>query len=232
VDGTAAAAGVELDDTPDVGGVAPNDPVERERTRLAYAIHDGLTQVVTASVLELEWQARRTELDPHDAVEALSLAAAELRNALDEIRDLLADLSPRAGQPYQPLDELIRRVIDRWKLRATWSLEGELETLPRPVYDVATSVIRESVANAAKHSASKVVGVDVRTSSDGVEVRIEDGGRGFRPEGAGLQEGHLGLAMMRRRVEQVRGTLEIESSPGHGTRVVARLPVIDQEVTS
>jgi signal transduction histidine kinase len=100
------------------------------------------------------------------------------------------------------------------------------------VLDVATSVIRESVANAAKHSSSKQVDVQVQATSTGVEVRVQDGGRGFRPAGTGLHEGHLGLEMMRRRVAEENGTLDIDSSPGKGTRVVARLPYLDQGVKS
>jgi signal transduction histidine kinase len=232
VAGVTHVAEAEGDRAGEVGGVAPEDPIERERTRLAYAIHDGLTQVVTASVLELEWQARRAELVPEEAVDALAVAASELRKALGEIRDLLSSLSPHGDGGGQPLDELIRRVTERWKLPATWSVDGDLTAVPRSVFDVATSVIRESVANAAKHSASREVAVQVQATSTGVEIRVEDGGRGFRPGGTGLHEGHLGLEMMRRRVAEVNGTLDIESSPGMGTRVVARLPVIDQGVKS
>lgn len=216
----------------EVDGVAPQNPIERERTRLAYAIHDGLTQVVTASVLELEWQARRAELEPEHAVDALAVAASELRKSLGGIRELLSDLSPHGDGGGRSLDELIRRVTERWKLPATWSVDGDLNAVPRSVFDVATSVIRESVANVAKHSSSPDVAVEVHATSTGVEVRVEDGGRGFRPGGTGLHEGHLGLEMMRRRVAEVNGTLDIESSPGRGTRVVARLPVIDQGVKS
>jgi len=231
VDRTAAAVGVGVDDTPDVGGVAPDDPIERERTRLAYAIHDGLTQVVTAAVLELEWQARRADLAPEDAVNALADATMVLRAALGEIRELLSAISPPAGEPRRSMDELIEHVMNRWKLHAKWSVNGDLGSVPGPVLDIAQSVIRECVANAAKHSESKDVAVDVRASADGLEVRVQDGGRGFRPEQAGLHAGHLGLEMMRRRVAEVNGTLDVESSPGVGTKVVARLPV-DQGVTS
>jgi signal transduction histidine kinase len=213
-------------------GVAPQDPIERERTRLAYAIHDGLTQVVTASVLELEWQARRAELEPEHAVDALAVAASELRKSLGEIRELLSDLSPHGDGGGRSLDELIRRVTERWSLPATWSVDGDLNAVPRSVFEVATSVIRESVANVAKHASSPDVAVAVHATSTGVEVRVEDAGRGFRPGGTGLHEGHLGLEMMRRRVAEVNGTLDIESYPGKGTRVVARLPLIDQGVKS
>jgi signal transduction histidine kinase len=215
-----------------LGGVAPQDPIQRERTRLAYTIHDGLTQVVTASVLELEWQARRADVAPEEAVEALSEAAAELRKALDEIRMLLASLSAPVEPSHQPLDDLIRGVTERWRLPATWSFEGDLSAIPPPVLEVASSVIRESVANAAKHSASQEVAVRVQATHAGVEVRVEDRGRGFGTNGNGLHAGHLGLEMMRRRVAEIHGTLDVQSSPGNGTRVVARLPVTDQGVKS
>jgi signal transduction histidine kinase len=215
---------------PDLGGVAPEDPIERERTRLAYAIHDGLTQVVTASILELEFHARQVDAEPKEAIEALNTAAAELRKALEEIRTVLAGLTANAGGSAPPLEELIQGVIERWQLPATWSVEGDVRTLPTPVLDVIASVIREGLANAAKHSASSEVAVKVQTNASSVQVRIEDRGRGFQPSETGLYAGHLGMEMMRRRVAELNGTLDIQSSPGKGTRVVAKLPVPEQGV--
>jgi signal transduction histidine kinase len=213
-------------------GLAAEDPIERERARMAYAIHDGLTQVVTAAVLDLEWHARRAEISPEEAVDALSSAASELRRALDEIRSVLASLSAEDEGADQPLDEVVRDVLDRWQLPATWSVEGNIKAVPRPVLEAASSVIRESVANAAKHSASSDVAVRVRASRDAIEVRVEDRGKGFHPKETGPHAGHIGLEMMRRRVAEVNGTLEIGSSPGKGTRVVARLPVNGQGAKS
>lgn len=212
--------------------VAANDPIAHERARLAYAIHDGLTQVVTASVLELEWHARRADLAPEEAADALVAAAGELRKALDEIRSLLASLSTPVEDPGQPLDELMRGMAERWRLPATWSVEGDLNAVPRSVLEVASSVISESVANAAKHSEAQDVAVKVQATRSAVEVRVEDRGTGFTTNGSGLHGGHLGLEMMRRRVAEVHGTLDVESSPGKGTRVVARLPVFEQGVNS
>jgi signal transduction histidine kinase len=196
----------------DLGGVAPEDPIERERTRLAYAIHDGLTQVVTASVLELEWLARRIDTQPAEVSNALVRAAGELRKALDEIRDMLAVLSPEAPRGADRLDDLVRGVMERWQLPATWSIEGDLQAVPVAVLESASAVIRESVA----------------AGGGGLEVLVEDHGRGFQPDRTGLHDGHLGLEMMRRRVAEQGGRLDVESSPGHGTRVVARLPVHEQ----
>lgn len=202
-----------------------DDPYAKERTRWAYAIHDGLTQVVTASVLELEWMARRVELDPSQATAALAEAALELRRALEEIRRMLAALSPEGSPQEEPLELVVQKVLERWRLPASWSIEGDLDAVHGPVLEVASSVIREGVANAAKHSASNEVAVRVQATPQGVEVQVEDRGRGFQASSGELRDGHLGLEMMRRRVAEVRGTLDIESAPGRGTRVVARLPV-------
>ena len=219
-----------LTEPTDLGGVAPEDPVARERTRLAYAIHDGLTQVVTASVLELEWLARRVDTGPAEVSDALVRAADELRKALEEIRDMLATLSPEAPRGADRLDDLVRGVMERWQLPATWSIEGDLHSVPPRVLETASAVIRESVANAAKHAASQEVLVSVAARTDTLEVLVEDHGRGFQPDRVGLHDGHLGLEMMRRRVAEQGGRLDVESSPGHGTRVVARLPVHEQGV--
>ncbi len=207
-----------------IGDVAPDDPVARERARLAYAIHDGLTQVVTASVLELEWLARRVEVEPGEVTDVLTHAVAELRRALEEIREILAQLSPEDPTSALRLEDLVQRVMERWHLPATWSIDGDLQAVPLPVLETASSVIRECVANAAKHSASRDVTVRVQVRRSWLRIDIRDQGRGFDPGVAGL-DGHLGLEMMRRRVAEISGTLDIRSSPGQGTRVIARLPM-------
>ena len=205
-----------------------DDPVSRERARLAYAIHDGLTQVVTASVLELEWLARRAEVEPHAVEEVLSQAIGELRRALEDIREMLTRLSPEEPSSADRLEDLVHGMVERWHLPATWSIEGDLRSIPQPVLEAASSVIRESVANAAKHAASSDVAVRVQVTRSALEVSIEDHGRGFDQTIGGPEYGHLGLEMMRQRVVAVAGTLDITSSPGRGTRVVARLPVSDE----
>ena len=197
--------------------------VEPERAMLAYAVHDGLTQVVTASVLELESLARRVETEPAEAARALREAVDELRQALAEIREMLATLTPPEPATAESLEQTLGREIERWPLTATWSLEGDLTSVPATALDVASSVIREAVANVAKHAQTDLVSVRVHAREGAVEVSVEDHGTGF--EEGSVSAGHLGLRMMRRRVADVHGTLDIGPAPGGGTIVVARLPV-------
>lgn len=199
--------------------------VEPDRAMLAYAVHDGLTQVVTASVLELESLARRVELEPSEATRALREAVGELRRALDEIREMLTTLTPPEPVTVTSLEQTLGRALERWRLPATWSVEGDLSSVPEAVLDVASSVISEAVANAAKHAQTDRVSVRVRATGSEVEVCVEDHGTGFT--GGPAAAGHLGLQMMRRRVADADGTLDIEPATDGGTLVVARLPVPD-----
>jgi signal transduction histidine kinase len=202
---------------------------EGSREQLAYAIHDGLTQVITASVLELEALAHRAEIHPDEATEALHQAVEELRRALEEVRVVLASLTPDEPPSARSIEDLLRSVLERWQLPATWSVEGDMAELPASVLETASSVIREGVANAAKHADAGEVAVRVQASSRSVEVSVEDHGRGFETSDRERAEGHLGLDMLRRRVADAHGTLDVRSTPGEGTRVVARLPVLDKE---
>ena len=199
------------------------------REQLAYAIHDGLTQILTAAVLELDALAHRAEIRPEEATRALHTAVAELRRALEEVRVVLASLTPQESSRAEPIEDLLRSVLERWRLPATWSVEGDLDEIPASVLETASTVIREGVANAAKHADACEVAVRVQASGRAVEVSVEDHGRGFETSERGGVEGHLGLDMLRRRVADAHGTLDVRSAPGKGTRVVARLPVTDKE---
>jgi signal transduction histidine kinase len=213
------------------GGDQQPGALDADRARWAYAIHDGLTQVVTSAILDLEWRARHVEREPDETAQALADAATQLRNALAEIRDILAVVTPDVGEENAAasLDQIVRQASERWHVPASWSVDGDLEGVPATVLDAATSVIREGVANAAKHSSTRRIAVHVAARPTEMEVSVEDTGRGFRPQDTWSAPGHLGLTMMRRRVEELHGTLDIESEPGRGTRVVARLPVGEGE---
>lgn len=210
--------------------------VLRERTRWAYGIHDGLTQVITAAILELEWLAELIEGDPRGAIDALDSVKAEMRKALDELRGIMFNLShgstPDPGDPHEPLADYIRDVAKRWRLQASVSVEGDLGTATESVLEAASAVIGESVANVAKHSRSRDVAVRVVASPTQVTVEIEDRGCGFAVGPANADAGHFGLEVMRKRALYLGGTLEIRSTPGIGTRVVARLPVSSQGETT
>jgi signal transduction histidine kinase len=204
--------------------------VERERSRIAYALHDGLTQAVAGSVLELEALRRRIERDPGDAVDTLETSKAEIRRSLADLRAMLADLlrpEDAIDGPTEPLASYLEDVVKRWRLPARTSVQGDLSTVPAPVLSVAYVVLRETLANAAKHAPGTSVSVELAAGPTELTVVVADSGRGFTPqEELEAREGHhFGLQMLRHRVSEVGGVLQVQSRPGSGTRVVAHLPL-------
>jgi signal transduction histidine kinase len=203
--------------------------VDRERARMAYALHDGLTQTVTGAVLQLDALTKRIEEDPKAALAILDTARKEIRRALAELRGMLFDLTPATeeGQVDEPLTRYVQDVVKRWRLPARVAVEGDLSGVPSRVLSVAYVVIREALANAAKHAEGRGVTVSLAAGDADLMVTVGDGGRGFTREDemAAREAHHVGLDLLRRRVGEVGGQLKIESRHGRGTRVIAKLPI-------
>jgi signal transduction histidine kinase len=206
---------------------------DQERTRMAYALHDGLVQTVVSAVLELEALKKRFELDPVAALDRLDSSKAEIRRSLAELRSILFDLSRSTGseeRSSEPIAQYVEDVVRRWRLPAKVSVEGNVARVPGRTIAVAYVVIREALANAAKHAGSGKVEVRLAASDEHLFVSVLDGGRGFTSddERAAREAHHFGLEMLRRRVREARGELSVESHPGRGTEVVARLPIKEE----
>ena len=197
--------------------------VLEERARWAMRIHDGLTQTVTSAVLELQSLRTRILSDPAGAAASLSAVEAAIRADLREIRDILFELYEDQRPPEPPLATFIADLVARWGLPANVSLEGPVDAVPASVVETAHTVIAESLANAAKHADTPDVDVRVRIDGGWLRIEIEDRGHGIgEPQD---DDHHFGLHMMKVRAEDIGGTVEIGSTPGGGTCVVALLPV-------
>ena len=195
-----------------------------ERTRWAMQIHDGLTQAVTAAVLELQTLRLRIETDPKGAAEALKVVEDEIRDDLQRIREILFEMTRETPPKAEPaLAAVVRDQVERWGLPTEVSVEGDLEELPDEVLETAHAIIAESLANAAKHSGAPRATVRVHAGEGEVLVEIEDRGRGIAA--VTDEDPHFGLRIMQARAEALGGSLDIESTPGQGTRVRAVLPV-------
>jgi two-component system, NarL family, nitrate/nitrite sensor histidine kinase NarX len=195
-----------------------------ERTRWAMQIHDGLTQAVTSAVLELQTLRHRIEVDPSEAIAAISLVEETIRTDLSRIREVLFEMTVEDLPVAEPaLNAIVRDHVDRWGFPAKVAIEGDLETMPEDVLDTAHAIIAESLANAAKHSGAGDAAVRVRAGEDELTVEVEDRGRGIAA--VNDDDPHFGLRIMRARAEALGGSLEIESTPGQGTCVRAVLPV-------
>jgi signal transduction histidine kinase len=219
----ASGAPVRSPHAPDAVDQTVEARVLEERARWAMRIHDGLTQTVTSAVLELQTLRARILADPAGAVASLSGVEAAIRADLREIRQMLFELYEDQRPPEPPLATFIDELLARWGLPARVTIEGDADAVPAPVLETAHAMLAESLANAAKHAGTLDVAVTIEADDTRMRLEVEDRGRGIGDAKDG--DPHFGLSMMRVRAEDIGGTLEIGSTPGGGTRVVALLPV-------
>ena len=196
----------------------------QERTNWAIHIHDGLTQSVTSAILELQGLQHRIRTEPELVCSTLKEIEDAIRNDLNQIRQILFELE--GGTPHRepPLATFVSDLVERWHLSARVSIEGEVDRIPDQMLETANAIVGEALANAAKHSGAPEVSVRIRAGLDALRIEVEDRGNGIVAADAD-GEPHFGLRLMREQAERIGGTIEIDSNPGSGTRVVAVLPV-------
>lgn len=196
-----------------------------ERTRWAMHIHDSLTQSVTGAVLELQTLRHRLEIDPEEAIAALQEVEDAIREDLRAIREILFELQEGEPRTEPPIAGSINDLVEKWKLSARVLLEGDLKTVPESVIEAAHGILAEALANVARHSGTSKVSIRVRAADEQLRVEVEDHGCGVPIAAVKDADQHFGLQMMRARAEETGGSIDIQSTPGSGTRVVAILPV-------
>jgi len=194
-----------------------------ERTKWAMHIHDGLTQSVTSAVLELQTLRHRIEADPGIALVALKEVEEAIRMDLKEIREVLFELEMGQVREEPPFATFISDLVERWKLTARVSVEGDFDAVPEAILETAHAIVSEALANAAKHSGVPDVTVKVIAGPETLCIEIEDRGRGI--VAVTDDDPHFGLRLLRARTEQLEGSIRFESTPGSGMRVIASLPV-------
>jgi signal transduction histidine kinase len=206
--------------------------LQRERERLGERLHDDLLQAVTSAVIELEALAQADEI-PSAGKQTIETTRDALRRSVSEIREVVAALSEGrapadpAASASESLPNYIESVIEQWGLSTRVVVEGDLQRIPPIAAMLAGAVIREALVNVAKHAASGDVAVRVVVTDPDLVVSVADRGRGFTTEDRRRATGehHLGLDILQRRIREYGGTLQVETSPGKGTKIVARLPI-------
>jgi signal transduction histidine kinase len=190
---------------------------DEERRRLERDLHDGAQQRLLG--LGLALQLLREELGPeaNGASELLSEFDAELRAALEELRELAHGIHP-AVLTEQGLGPALKTLAARSPVPVELR-RVPLERLPAPIEAAAYFVVSEAIANAAKHAHASAVSVSVAAEDGLLVVEVGDDGVG----GAEPRTGS-GLAGLADRVQALEGKLTVESEFGCGTLLRAELP--------
>ncbi len=201
-----------------------------ERERIAREMHDSLAQVLGATHLRLRAIASREEVVAQPALDRELADLADIQEeAYRDVREALLGLR-EASRPHRGLIESLRAYLVKYAQQSgvtaalDTDLEGEPPLSPRAEVQVIR-VIQEALTNVRKHSGAKNAIVHITVDEQATTIVIEDDGRGFDLGGTLLDRDGFGLHSMRERMELIGGTLSIDSAPGRGSRVIARVPV-------
>lgn len=207
--------------------------VAGERQRIAHEIHDTLAQGLSSIQMLLHAANRDLDGDINvdKARERIGLARQTAADNLQEARAMIAALQPSALSQTSlvgALDRMAQGFAAAADLNIEVEADGEVTQLPMKLEAVLLRIAQGAVGNVAKHAQATRARITVSYSDDAVRVDIVDNGVGFdvkavesRPAGLG----HIGLAAMKRRAEEVSGEVVIESSPGNGTAVSVSVPL-------
>ncbi|MEV4620169.1 sensor histidine kinase [Asanoa sp. NPDC049573] len=209
-------------------GQAREAGIHEERQRMAREIHDTLAQGLTGIVTQLQ-AAEQAAVEPEQWRRHLTAATELARESLREARRSVHALRPEPLRGAR-LGDAVAGVAKRWSAQHGIPVEVTTTGAERPMPPEAELALlrtaQEALANVAAHAGATRVGVTLSYLDGEVALDVRDDGRGFDPARppASKTGGGFGLLAMRQRVEQVAGTLRVESEPSAGTAISASIP--------
>ncbi len=205
--------------------------VLEERQRMAAEIHDTIAQGLTGVITQLE-AARHADDRPEEHDRHVANAERLARASLSEARRSVEGALPAALEAAT-LPDALREVAREWSERTTVPSEvtvtGEPITLEPEIEVTLLRTCQEALANVAKHAQAGRARITLSYMGDEVALDVHDDGVGFDVGATAAVPGAgsgFGLHGMRQRVARVAGSVAIESEPGHGTAISARVPAI------
>ena len=204
---------------------------DRERQRIAADLHDGVVQGLSGASYTLSAAASRAaSRGDHDGAGVLHSTAVDLRRSVRELRSLVVTITP-PGLRRQPLvtslHDLVAPLQDRG-IKVDLDLD-DVE-VDESIRDLVIRAAQEAVRNVVRHAGATTVQLRLSCHDDVLALEVQDDGAGF-VAGAGRRDS-MGLSLLGGLAEQEGGRLEIDSTPGGGTRLVLRLPLRRQMVTA
>ncbi|MDI3340265.1 MAG: GAF domain-containing sensor histidine kinase [Sphaerobacter sp.] len=202
--------------------------IAEERGRLAQEIHDTLAQGLTAISLHLDLADAYLPHKPEQASEKVRRALELTRANLEEVRRSVLDL--RAARLHQmSLRDALWRLVQSFAaetgIDAEFTAEGLTGRLSARVEIGLYRIAEEALCNVRRHAGARHVRVGLTAAAGQVSLTVEDDGVGFAHEDVGRDNGGgFGLMSIRERARLLRGTLDLSSVPGAGTRLVVTIP--------
>lgn len=204
---------------------------EDERKRIARELHDDTSQVLFAQLLRVTAMRNSENPEVREIAESLEVMFAE---SMEAVRRLGHELRPPSLDDLglrEATEALVQRMADRSNVDIDFSYSGSPVRLDPNIELVLYRVAQEALTNMWKHAHATKATVSLKSNAEGIELIVEDNGRGFDTDAENVSDGRglgLGVFGMQERVDLVGGILEVIGRNNPGTRVRAWIPSDDQ----
>lgn len=203
-----------------------NAILEQEKGRVARELHDELAQSLTALKMDTIWVRDNYGTDPAGASRKLQEMLGMLDASVAATRRIAADLRPLLLDDLglvPAIEWLVQNFTQRTGTPCELEIDQALE-LQEPYATAVFRIVQECLANVAKHAGASRADVSLARDDCDVLLRVRDDGAGFIVSGP-RKPTSLGLTGVRERAQLLKGEVHVDSNPGLGTRVHARIPI-------
>lgn len=210
----------------DIATKAVLNAEENERKRISGELHDGLGQMFSAVKLNLSALIEDLTFKNSSSKQMFEKTLDLVDESCKEVRVIAHQMAPnvllKAGLASAIRDFINK--IDSRKLKINLETVGLQDRLDQNIETVLYRVVQETVNNVIKHAQADALDIQLIREEDGINVMIEDNGKGFDISALEKFEG-IGLKNIRSRVEYLKGTVDFSSSIGGGTLVAIYIPL-------
>ncbi|MGH7980403.1 MAG: sensor histidine kinase, partial [Limisphaerales bacterium] len=199
-----------------------------ERNRLAREIHDTLAQGLTATSVQLRLAKKFLNGSSEAAAEHIETAQQLVRGSLEESRDTIWNMRAHVLENNNLADalrEILKQMSNGMGIETRLEALGRMRRLAPMIENNILRVGQEAISNATKHSGAKKIDVTLQFLDQQFRLQVTDDGCGFDPKNPPTSQGGFGLIGMRERAGELKGHLNIHSSPGRGSSLVLDVPL-------
>jgi two-component system, NarL family, sensor kinase len=202
---------------------------EQTLRNISGELHDNFGQVLSLVILSLS----SIDLDDRERAAAKVEDVTQLvEQVVRDLRNLSKSLDP------ENISKVGLPAIIRWELdllekmgiyRVSFEVDGPVKPFDDSTEIIVFRIVQEALNNIMKHSRASAINISLTYSADQLDIEIADDGKGFDLAGSGskdLSQTGSGLHNMRKRSELIQASLDIKSSPEHGTRLEMKIPFI------
>ena len=201
---------------------------EEERKAISRELHDEIGQMLTGLRMEFRSLAHLHSAPAHEFQARIDQGKVLLDQALQAVRDIAMGLRPSM------LDDLGLEAALQWQARdfcrrhdipVNLTVSAQLEDLPDQHKTNLYRIVQEALTNCARHSKAKSIAISIKRQEDGLRVTVSDDGVGLHQK---TPSGGLGLIGIQERARELGGTIVIDSTSGHGTRLTVSIPASER----